>query len=186
MWRDENGDYAILSICHAVVGRARRCRTKVIVISAHSRHRPPPRRAEIFSPPLDFFSSLSYFHNQRNDETMISTKHTAALFKALSDPNRIRILKMLEIRPLCVCEITAILPISTSTASKHLQILRDAGFITDTKDGKYVEYAITDASKESVVSQVLSYLRCCCGDDEEVRAYPKRLKQIDRYSVCGL
>ena len=31
------------------------------------------------------------------------------IFKALSDKNRLRILKMLEVKPLCVCEITAVL-----------------------------------------------------------------------------
>jgi ArsR family transcriptional regulator len=113
-------------------------------------------------------------------------KHTAKVFKALSDPNRIRILKMLEIRTLCVCEITAVLPISTSTASKHLQILRDAGFISDQKDGKYVEYALTVDPKDPAVRNVLSYLRTCCCEDEEVKSYPKRLKQIDRFTACDL
>ena len=112
-------------------------------------------------------------------------KHTAKVFKALSDPNRIRILKMLEIRPLCVCEVTEILPISTSTASKHLAILRDSGFIFDQKDGKYVEYALTADSKDPAVKQVLTYLKRCCCDDDEVKSYPKRLKQIDRYIACS-
>ena len=113
-------------------------------------------------------------------------KHTARLFKALSDPNRIRILKMLEVRALCVCEITSILPITTSTASKHLQILRDAGFILDRKDGKYVEYALSTHSQDPAVQLALSYLKTCCNEDAEVKAYPRKLKGIDRFSVCGL
>ena len=117
---------------------------------------------------------------------MTRMKHTAKVFKALSDANRIRILKMLEVRPLCVCEITAILPISTSTASKHLQILRDAGFIGDQKDGKYVEYALSADSRDPAVKQALSYLKTSCGEDEEVMSYPARLKLIDRYTACGV
>ncbi len=117
---------------------------------------------------------------------MTIMRHTAKVFKALSDPNRLRILKMLEIRRLCVCEITAILPISTSTASKHLQILRDAGFITDRKEGKYVEYALTGDSEDPAVKQALSYLETWCCEDEEVKSYPGRLKQIDRYTACGM
>ena len=62
------------------------------------------------------------------------------VFKALSDSNRIRILKMLEVRPLCVCEITEVLKLATSTVSKHLSILRDAGYIIDQKEGKWVNY----------------------------------------------
>jgi len=114
-----------------------------------------------------------------------SMKSAAKVFKALADPNRLRILKMLEIRTLCVCEITAVLPISTSTASKHLQILRDAGFIIDQKNGKYVEYALNAESKDPAVKHALSYLRSCCREDEEVKSYPKRLKSIDRFTACG-
>ena len=47
--------------------------------------------------------------------------------KALSDPNRVKIMKMLQNRPLCVCEIKEALGVAQSTASKHLKILEDAG-----------------------------------------------------------
>nr|MBP9123989.1 winged helix-turn-helix transcriptional regulator [Ignavibacteriaceae bacterium] len=40
-------------------------------------------------------------------------------FKILSDPNRLRILKMLQIKPLCVCEITDVLELAPSTVSQH-------------------------------------------------------------------
>ena len=60
------------------------------------------------------------------------------IFKALTDKNRVRILKMLEQKPLCVCEITSALDISISTVSSHLSILKEAGFITDFKDGKWL------------------------------------------------
>ncbi|MFO7524521.1 MAG: metalloregulator ArsR/SmtB family transcription factor, partial [Ignavibacteriaceae bacterium] len=55
-------------------------------------------------------------------------------FKTLSDPNRLRILKMLQIKPLCVCEITDVLQLATSTVSKHLSILKETGFIIEEKD----------------------------------------------------
>jgi len=65
-------------------------------------------------------------------------RHLIKTFKAVSDPNRIRILKMLEVRELCVCEITEILNLAASTVSKHLSLLRDAEFILDRKEGKWV------------------------------------------------
>ena len=58
-------------------------------------------------------------------------KEKAKIFKALSDPNRLRILKMLQTKDLCVCEITSVLNLATSTVSKHLSILRDSGFIIE-------------------------------------------------------
>ncbi len=51
-------------------------------------------------------------------------KDTTTLFKALSEPNRLRILKMLQRKPLCVCEITDILQLAASTVSQHLNILK--------------------------------------------------------------
>ena len=68
---------------------------------------------------------------------------TTQVFKALSDANRLRILNMIVEKPLCVCEITDILELATSTVSKHLSILRDSGLIVDEKNGKWVNYRIS-------------------------------------------
>jgi len=77
----------------------------------------------------------------------------AKTFQALSDTNRIRILKMLEVRHLCVCEITEILYLANSTVSKHLSILRDAEFILDEKDGKWVNYFLNDSKNNTYVTK---------------------------------
>ena len=58
------------------------------------------------------------------------------VFKALSDPNRIRIMKLMLERELCLCEVREVLNLSNSTVSKHLSILRDAGLVLDSKNGK--------------------------------------------------
>ena len=81
-------------------------------------------------------------------------KNKARIFKALSDPNRLRILKMLQIRSLCVCEITEVLQLATSTVSKHLSILKDTDFIIEEKNGKWVNYLInTNPSDQRVSSR---------------------------------
>jgi ArsR family transcriptional regulator len=53
-------------------------------------------------------------------------KNHLKVFKSLSDKNRLRIMKMLEARPMCVCEITAVLNLAPSTVSKHLSLLHEA------------------------------------------------------------
>ena len=53
-------------------------------------------------------------------------RETVKVFKALSDTNRIRIIKMLEGRELSVCEVREVLDLLISTVSRHLSILRDA------------------------------------------------------------
>jgi DNA-binding transcriptional ArsR family regulator len=50
--------------------------------------------------------------------------------KALSEPNRVKILKILQCRDLCGCEIQAILDIAQPTVSSHLKVLEDAGLVS--------------------------------------------------------
>ena len=87
------------------------------------------------------------------------------VFKALSDPNRVRILKMLERRPICVCEFPEILKIANSTASKHLSILREADLIIDQKVGKWVIYRLNTNSNLLHVRQILSLIPTWLNDD---------------------
>ncbi|KWT88549.1 ArsR/SmtB family transcription factor [Candidatus Magnetominusculus xianensis] len=64
------------------------------------------------------------------------------LFGALSDDTRLRIIKLLDIGELCVCDITAALELSQPKVSFHLSILKEAGLIVDRKDGKWVYYSL--------------------------------------------
>jgi ArsR family transcriptional regulator len=68
----------------------------------------------------------------------------AALFKALSEQTRLRILKLLEAGELCVCDITAALGMSQPKVSFHLGVLREAGLVKDRKQGKWTHYRISD------------------------------------------
>jgi ArsR family transcriptional regulator len=64
------------------------------------------------------------------------------LFKSLGDGNRIRIVCMLAVRDLCVCEINSVLNVSMSTISSHLKVLRNAGVVTSRKDGRWIIYRL--------------------------------------------
>lgn len=66
------------------------------------------------------------------------------LFKALADETRLRILKLLEVREMCVCEVMVALALTQSTASHHLGILENAGLVKDRKEGKWVFYSIAN------------------------------------------
>jgi len=50
------------------------------------------------------------------------------VMKALSDPNRVKIIKMLQHKIMCVCEMQKALNVSQPAVSKHLKLLEDAGF----------------------------------------------------------
>ena len=111
-------------------------------------------------------------------------KETIKTFKALSDPNRIRIIKLLEIQPLCVCEITSILGLATSTVSKHLSILKDAGFIFEQKEGKWVNYHLNRATQERSVRELLSLISKNDFDDAAIQADQRKVRSVNRTTLC--
>lgn len=67
-----------------------------------------------------------------------------SLFKALSDPFRIKILSMLSVQPLCVCIIRELLKISDTRLSYHLKKLSIMGLIEGTSQGNWIIYELTD------------------------------------------
>lgn len=110
----------------------------------------------------------------------------AKTLKALSDGSRLRILKMLEVRPLCVCEITEVLSLATSTVSRHLAILRDAGFILDKKEGKWVNYYLNHDKTNAYADQMLPLISEWLTDDDIVINDRKMVETVDRNKLCGI
>jgi ArsR family transcriptional regulator len=105
------------------------------------------------------------------------------VFKALSDKNRLRIMKMLEVRPMCVCEITAVLNLASSTVSKHLSLLHEAELIEDRKEGKWVNYSLLSKSQIPFVSEMLKILRSSLKDDSEILADMEKAKKVNRVEL---
>jgi ArsR family transcriptional regulator len=75
---------------------------------------------------------------------MEAVERQSDFFKALADETRIRILKLLELRELCVCEVMVALHLTQPTASYHLGILESVGLVKERKTGKWVFYRIVD------------------------------------------
>ncbi len=67
---------------------------------------------------------------------------TAALFHALSDETRLEIMEMLRGGERCVCELTDELKAAQSRLSFHLRVLKEAGLVSDRKEGRWSYYAI--------------------------------------------
>jgi ArsR family transcriptional regulator len=93
----------------------------------------------------------------------------AAILKALAHPSRLLIVEKLSERPYCVCELTEMVGADTSTVSKHLSILRNAGIVSDRKKGTSVYYSLeapcllrllscVESVIESNLQRQLSYL----------------------------
>jgi len=76
------------------------------------------------------------------------------IFKAMADPCRLKILKLLREGELCVCEIMTALNRPQSSISHHLSILRDSGLIKERKDGKWSHYRLSDGAVIEMMNQV--------------------------------
>ena len=107
------------------------------------------------------------------------------IFKALSDRNRLRILKMLEIKPLCVCEIAEVLQLAASTVSKHLSLLRDVNLIIDKKEGKWVIYHLNKSEAGEQIKKLLPELKAWLSTDPTILKDQEKVRTVDRHKICG-
>ncbi len=106
------------------------------------------------------------------------------VMKALSDPNRIKILKLLQNRSLCVCELQSALGIAQPTVSNHLKSLEDAGLVSYRKNGLWVDYYLADGDSSPYSACLLGNLRHWLQDDPQIASIVERLPNIDRETVC--
>ncbi len=107
--------------------------------------------------------------------------------KALADPNRVRALIALDGRELCLCQIVKILNLATSTVSRHMAILRDAGLVKGRKTEKWVYYSLPGADAPILVSDTISWVLESLSKSEQVKEDKKRLKEIlkiDIHELC--
>lgn len=106
------------------------------------------------------------------------------VMKALSDPKRVKIVKMLQHRVMCVCELREALGIAQSSVSKHLKILEEAGLVDYKKDGLWVNYYLTDGGKSPYASSLMGNLRHWLENEPEIVEIIKRLPHIQREAAC--
>ena len=102
------------------------------------------------------------------------------VMKALSDPNRIKAVKMLQQKEMCVCEIQESLGLAQPTVSKHLKILEDAGLVQSKKNGLWVNYRLIGADANPYAAEMLRQMDKWLGDDVEIRQMLNRLPEIRR------
>ena len=105
------------------------------------------------------------------------------IMKALSDPNRVKIIKMLQHRPLCVCEMQSALGISQPNVSNHLRILENAGLVEYYKEGLWVNYYLADGKASPYAASLLGNLRHWLDDDPQIAELMKKVPDLDRTKI---
>jgi ArsR family transcriptional regulator, arsenate/arsenite/antimonite-responsive transcriptional repressor len=75
---------------------------------------------------------------------------TLRLFRALGDETRLRLLERLKAGEQCVCNLTDDLESRQSLLSFHLKTLKDAGLVTDRRDGRWIYYSLNRATLDEI------------------------------------
>ncbi|WP_300673390.1 metalloregulator ArsR/SmtB family transcription factor [Desulfoluna sp.] len=102
------------------------------------------------------------------------------VMKALSDPSRVKIVKALQHRSLCVCELKEALGLAQSTVSKHLKVLEEAGLVSYEKDGLWVNFQLNGRPDNTYAREMLAQVNEWLEADEDIREMLDRLPGIDR------
>ncbi|MDH3393331.1 MAG: metalloregulator ArsR/SmtB family transcription factor [Desulfobulbaceae bacterium] len=105
------------------------------------------------------------------------------VMKALSDPSRVKVVKALEVRELCVCELREVIGLAQPTVSKHLRVLEEAGLIASRKEGQWVHYRLSPTSiyAETLLENLSGWLE----HDPAVQKLLAQLPTIDRHVLCS-
>jgi ArsR family transcriptional regulator, lead/cadmium/zinc/bismuth-responsive transcriptional repressor len=80
-------------------------------------------------------------------------EQTAALFSAMGDPTRLRLLEALAVEELCVCDLAQLSMISQSGVSHQLRVLRELGLVSFRRDGNRAVYRLADEHVRSLLAQ---------------------------------
>lgn len=84
--------------------------------------------------------------------TLPNTRRAARRFHALSDETRLEIVRLLSHGEKCVCELQRVLDAAQSRLSFHLKTLKDAGVVSDRREGRWVYYALNRAALEEIAT----------------------------------
>ncbi len=83
----------------------------------------------------------------------------AALFKAMGDPNRLKILWALDIEEMCVCDLALLVGVSESAVSHQLRQLRQLQLVTNRREGPVLYYRLSDSHVSALIHLALEHLR---------------------------
>lgn len=110
-----------------------------------------------------------------------------AVARALSEPNRVRVIRALQGRELCVCQITELLELAPSTVSRHMSVLQQGGMVDSRKDGRWVYYRLAGEDAPIEAWEAIQWaLRHACATPEAQRDSERltEMLKIDPEELC--
>jgi len=107
------------------------------------------------------------------------------ILKAAADPTRLRLLNLLRLGSICVCDLQTVLQIPQPSVSRHLAALRHAGLVTDVRKGMRIVYSLVPA-ETTEVDALHNLLDRCCPENAQMRADIVRFRQAVVDGTCRL
>jgi len=114
-------------------------------------------------------------------------RQTTNLLKALTDETRLRILALLGHGELCVCDLIAVLELPQSTVSRHLALLKNAGWVTDRRQGLWMYYHLADTGmpvRMTLQQTLLAHLAGLATPKKDLERLGLYLKEKSQ-NACG-
>ena len=112
-----------------------------------------------------------------------SVERYIKVMKALADPTRVKILKILQVKGLCVCEIRSLLGLAQPTISKHLKLLEGAGLVSSYKEKMWVHYRLTAEQSNVYAKTAMENLHDWLGDDPEIKDLQNIVPSLERHEI---
>lgn len=106
------------------------------------------------------------------------------VLKALSDPNRLRIMKILQKRDMCVCELAEALGISQPSVSRHMRILSEAELVSSRREGIWIHYLWNVHPSISYVDALLGHLERWLEEDPQIQNLIQKASALNREKIC--
>ncbi len=111
-------------------------------------------------------------------------RDVVVVFKALGDRSRLRILKMLEQKCCCVCELTHVLGLAQPSVSRHLKILKDAGLVRDVRNGQWIDYELSREKLNVYAPHLLGDVGEWLNEDSVILGDSKKIRKANRDEIC--
>ena len=107
------------------------------------------------------------------------------VMKAAADGTRAKILKMLQHRELCVCEMQVLLGISQPAVSRHLRVLAEADLVRSQRDGMWNNFRLARPEESNRYGTlILTHLGEWLEDDPDIEGLLERMQTVDR-ATCA-
>lgn len=111
-------------------------------------------------------------------------KQLVETFKALGDLTRLKILKLITLREVCVCELASVLCVTQPCISQHLRRLKTAGLANERREGQWVYYSANRDALASLGASFGSFLEASLDSLPEMKHVAARIRELGNLDLC--